>query len=155
MSVRSIPTDESFEIFYPVLYYLYTDRICFTTIPIEEAQPLYHVPPCDAEEAYRLGDVLGLSELKEKALGFLSDTYNEYNIIAKAFGECALNYPEEVGKKCFAVFYQFWNSIRKRGDLKEYFESLDREASEQRRKKVTMRCIELMEVLVSQSNRGA
>jgi hypothetical protein len=153
MSVRTIPTDESFEALYPVLYYLYTDRIYFTTLPIEDAQPLYQVPPCDAEDAYRFGDMLGLSELKEKALGFLSDTYNEHNIIAKVFGECALNY-EEVGKKCETVFYQHWNSIGKRGDLKEYFENLERDAREQRRKKVTMRCVELMEGLVSQGKRA-
>jgi hypothetical protein len=151
--VRSISTDEPFESLYPILYYIYTDRLYFTTIPIEEATSLYHVPPCDAEDAYRLGDMFGLADLKEKALAFLSDTYNEYNIIPKVFGECALNY-EEVGKKCEAVFYQHW-SKRKRGDLKEYFENLEREGSERRMKKVTMRCIDLMEGLVSQGQRAA
>jgi hypothetical protein len=152
-SVRSISTDEPFESLYPVLYYLYTDRIYFTTIPIEEATPLYHVPPCDAEDAYRLGDMLGLADLKEKALAFLSDTYQEHNIIEKVLGECALNY-EEVGKKCEAVFYEHWNSIRKRGDLKAYFENSEREGSEQR-KKITARCIDLMEGLASQGQRAA
>jgi hypothetical protein len=152
--IRTIPTDEYFETLYPVLYYLYTNRILFTTLPIEDACPLYQVPPCNAEEAYRFGHMLELPELQAKALAFLSDTYNEHNIIEKVFGECALNY-EQVGKGCEAVFYQHWNSIRKRGDVREYFESLERNASEERKKRVTMRCIELMQGLTSQGTKAA
>jgi hypothetical protein len=153
MSVRTISTVEPFEALHPILYYLYTNRIYFTTVPIEEAESVYQVPPCNAEDAYRLGDILDLPQLKEKALKFLLDTCDESNIIAKMFGECALNY-EEVGKKCETIFYQHWNVIRKKGEFKKFMENLEQDISEQRRKAIMMRCADLMEGLVSQGSRA-
>src|SRR5271168_2644746 len=90
MSIRTLPPHDKFEVLYPTLYYIYTDRVCFTTAPIQNASTLYNVPPCDPESAYRLGDLLGLDQLKSSALAFLLETTDETNIISRIFGEPAL-----------------------------------------------------------------
>ena len=92
MPLLTLPGIEPFEVLHPLLYYLYTDRTCFTTTPIEEGKSFYGVPPFDAEEAYRVGDILGLAELKEKALNFLVTTSDGSNIVSRVFGDYALKY---------------------------------------------------------------
>jgi len=152
--LRTIPSVEPFEVLHPLLYYLYTDRICFTTAPIAEATSISGVPPCDPEDAYRVADLFGLPKLKERALKFLLETTEKSNIIARVFGEYSITY-EELGMKYKDEFYKYWNSVRKSGDLKKYIEKLETDGDEKRRRAVTQRCLELMEGLVSQDNKYA
>jgi hypothetical protein len=63
MSLLTLLGIEPFEVLHPTLSYLYTERVCFTTTPIDEAKSLYDVPPFDAEDAYRVGDILGLPHI--------------------------------------------------------------------------------------------
>lgn len=107
---------------FEVLYYLYTERVCFTSPPMEWAKSFHLTPPFDPEEAYRVGDILG--PLKEKALEFLVATSDDTNIISRVFGVYALKY-EEIGKHYEAPFYANWNTIRKRDEIKQYFQELE------------------------------
>jgi hypothetical protein len=147
--VRTLPGHEPFEVLHPILYYLYTDRICFTTAPIEVARPLHQAPPFDAEDAYRVGDILGLDRLKEKALNFLVATSDKTNIIPKVFGEHALKY-EEVGARYETVFYSHWNNIRDTDALTDYFKELEEERDEEKKQwNVIRRCLKLMKHLTA------
>jgi hypothetical protein len=140
--VQTLQAHERFEVLYPILYYMYSDRICFTTAPIGDATPKYEVPPCDAQEAYRVGDILGLSQLKETALHFLVDTTDRSNILARIFGEFALTY-DEIGSGYEKVFYKCWDDIRKTGALMEYFRRIQEEEKEERIMEVAVRCLQL------------
>jgi hypothetical protein len=120
LQVGTIIQTLPFEVLHPIMYYLYTDRICFTTLPIEEAKSLYQVPPCHAEDAYRVGHLFDLDSLKKKALGFLVDTADTTNIISRIFGEYALKY-QDIGQGYETVFYENWNDIRTTGALSKYF----------------------------------
>jgi hypothetical protein len=144
MIVRTLPAYEDFEVLHPIFYYIYTDRVCFTDIPVAAASPSHNVPPCNPEDAYRLGDLYGLENLKEKALQFLLDTTDEFNIIPRILGEFALTY-DAVGKAYEKMFYQYWNEIRKRSDLTEYFQKLHQGDDEKRKWEVTKRYVELTE----------
>jgi len=120
---------------------------------MDEAKSFHLAPPFDPEEAYRVGDILGLPKLKEKALDFLVTTSDDTNIISRVFGEYALKY-EEIGKRYETAFYANWNTIRKRDEMKPYFQELEMEGDERRRKEVTTRCLELMEGLPSSGARA-
>jgi hypothetical protein len=146
--IQTLPSHEPFEVLHPILYYLYTDRICFTTLPIEEAKPLHQVPSCNAEDAYRIGDLYDLEPLKKKALGFLVDTADMTNIISQIFGEYALKY-QEIGQGYEKVFYKYWNDIRNTGVLSQYFRDLEDEEDGERKRQVIRRCMKLMERLIS------
>jgi hypothetical protein len=124
---------------------MYSDRICFTNAPVD-ATVKYEVPPCDAQEAYRVGDILGLSQLKENALNFLVETTDRSNILTRMFGEFALTY-DEIGRGYEKVFYKCWDDIRKTGALTEYFMEIQEEEKEEMIVKVAMRCLKLMEGL--------
>jgi hypothetical protein len=144
MSVQTLQGHEPFEILHPILYYLYSDRLCSTIGPINETSPRRQVPPFDAQEAYRVGDILGLPELKKQALGFLVNITNGDNILARIFEEFALRY-DEVGQGYERVFYKHWKDIRCSGRLTKYFKTIHEELSEERIKEVTMRCVGLLE----------
>jgi BTB/POZ domain len=151
MMVQTLKAHEPFEVLHPILYFLYTDRVCFTTAPIEEATVIHQVPPCDAEQAYRIGDMLELPQLKSKALEFLVDTADATNIISRVFGEYALKY-DEIGKAYEGVFYRCWNDLKKGEVLKQYFRDL-REEDEAKKNDVTMRCLHIMQGLISSGQR--
>jgi hypothetical protein len=146
MPLLTLPGIEPFEVLHPLLYYLYTERTCFTTTPIEEAKSFYNVPPFDAEDAYRVGDILGLPELKEKALNFLVTTSDGSNIVSRVFGDYALKY-KEIGHRYEAVFYKHWTEIKKSDELKQYFEELKEEADKKRGWKAIMRFLEIAQGL--------
>jgi hypothetical protein len=149
MPIRIIKTIEPFEILYPVLYYLYTDRIWFTTrtaITLDEF--IHGVPACSAEEAFAIADRFGLDELKEKSMAFLVDTCDESNVLSRVFGEFALMY-DDIGRRYDSVFYRHWNSLRNSQELTEFFEGLENDTDEVRRLSIYRRCWKLMKGLVS------
>src|ERR1700721_2107349 len=87
MSVRILPDIEPFEVLHPLLCYLYTDRVCFTTVSIEGAKSFHQTPLCDPEKAYCVEDMFGFSQLKEKALNFLVATSDDTHIFSRTCGE--------------------------------------------------------------------
>lgn len=151
--IQTLPSHEPFEVLHPILYYLYTDLICFTTVPIEEAKPYHQVPPCAPEDAYRVGDLFDLEQLKKKALGFLVDTADMTNIISRIFGDYALKY-QEIGQGYETVFYKYWNDVKKTGALSQYFRDLEGEEDVEGNRQAIRRCMELMEGLTSQGVRS-
>ena len=142
MTVRTLPAHEDFEVLHPIFYYIYTGRDLFTDVPVAVASPFHNVPPCNPEDAYRLGDLYGLEHLKQKALEFLLDTTNVWNVIPRIFGEFALTY-DAVGKVYEKIFYAHWNEIRKRNDLTDFFQNLLNGDDEKRKCDVTKRYVEL------------
>src|SRR5271163_2177835 len=86
-SLRTIPTQEPFEVLYPLFYYLYTDCIHFTTagadvVPFTDCC----TPPCDAQKMYAIAHRFGLDKLEDLAFEFLVDTCDETNILPRVFG---------------------------------------------------------------------
>jgi hypothetical protein len=74
----TIHTIENFELLHSILYYLYTDKGCFTTF-LEEKKS--QMPKCNPEDVFAIANRFQLAELKEKALGFLIETCCPTNIL--------------------------------------------------------------------------
>lgn len=142
MDIRTLPAYDDFEVLHPILYYIYTDRIYFTTGTAELMSPHHNVPPCNAEAAYRIAHLYGLVELGKKPLEFLLDTVDETNIIPQIFGEFALTYAA-VGKSYEKIFCKFWNEIRATDEITGYFNELLAGDDEKRKRKVMKRYVAL------------
>ena len=151
VSVHTIRTMEPFEILYPVLYYLYTDCIHFTTASSGQTVSLTgcRTPPCNAEEIYAIADRLGLDRLKSLAFSFLIETCDETNILSRVFGTQVEQY-EEFRNPYESAFYELWNErIRNSSDLTDFINELETETDEVRRKRVTRKYFELTRKMVT------
>jgi hypothetical protein len=119
---RVIPTPEKYEPLYAMLYYLYTDKVFFTTDTT--ISYFLDMPVCDAEEVFKIAHLYDLPKLWEKALHFLVETCHSGNIISRFFGEFALTY-DEVGKAYEKVFSQYWNEFEEIKEFDEFFDTLE------------------------------
>jgi hypothetical protein len=106
---RTIESIEDFELLHSVVYYLYTDKVCFTTAPVEEQTGV--MPECDAEAAYAIADRFQLEGLKAKARAFLLDTCRITNMVPRILGDFAFQY-EELGRSYEPIFFRLWNQVR-------------------------------------------
>jgi len=143
---RTIQTIENFELLHSILYYLYTDNICFTTSFAEETTE--EMPKCNAEDVYAIADRFQLNELKHKALTFLIETCCATNIVSRVFGEFAFQY-EEVGRSYETIFLRLWNKIRETDDLSNFLLVLEESEDRGRAVIANRRCWELMKGLRS------
>jgi hypothetical protein len=146
LTVRTLSAQEPFEILHPIFYYMYTDRIRFTTSGVNEVESISEIPQIDAENAYRLGDLFGLPKLKKMAYDFLIDTTDEDNILRRIFGDFAFQY-EEVGKGYEPLFYKHWKYNRSLG-ISFYFTKMTHPRGDQKKViQFTKRYIELTQRL--------
>jgi hypothetical protein len=117
---RRIPMKDDFDLFHNVLYYIYTNRIYFTTdlssMPAYEGAP----NPCPAEELYSIADRLFLSDLKLKAINFLQLTCSPENITFRVLGKFAFLH-DDIRKVYEEYFRENWHLIKHTSEHHEFF----------------------------------
>lgn len=130
-SRRQVAVDDDYDLFHIVLFYLYTDRICFTTTPEYTSMP--DLPSTtDAEGVYAIAHRLMLDPLMAKALHFLESTSNVRNITARTFGGFAAIH-DEVAKLYDDRFVALWSLVKHSSEWEEFFSELDEDTNESKR----------------------
>jgi spore coat polysaccharide biosynthesis protein SpsF (cytidylyltransferase family) len=95
---RTITMIEDFDVVHNVLYYIYTNRITFSTVASQEPESKGNQPNiADAEDIFALAHRLDLEDLKQKALEFLGRSCTLRNIMSRVFTQSPSLY-DEVGK---------------------------------------------------------
>jgi hypothetical protein len=146
ISARTIESIEDFELLHSVVYYLYTDKVCFTTAVVGEEQG--EIPECDAEAAYAIADRFQLEGLKAKARAFLLDTCCIINIVPRILGEFAFEY-EELGRSYENIFFRLWDQVRDTDKLSKFLLSLEESDDRGKASRANQRVWELMKGLRS------
>jgi hypothetical protein len=120
---RRILVDYDFELFHIVLFYLYTDRICFVASPDVTMDPEIPVTG-DAAGIYDIATRLLVPSLQKKALHFLQCTLDVQNITARTFGSFATQHPE-LERLYDAYFMEHWEEIKKLPGCESFFVGLE------------------------------
>lgn len=124
----TIFVNEDFDLFHLVLFFLYTDRICFVTS--HEAFSSHETPTThDAEGIYAISHRLMVDSLAEKALHFMQSTTNLGNITARTFGRFANAY-KDVQKWYDDYFMKHWDEIRRGPAFEKFFVGLESDPEE-------------------------
>ena len=123
-------TEEPFDLLHNILYYLYTDRITFST-NLNSCTSLPSTLPklCSAEAIYIAADRMFLTDLKEKALNFLKLSCTTENITARVLGSFADVYTD-VGIIYTDYFRRHWNSVRESEWFEKTFEEFEEGSDE-------------------------
>lgn len=124
------------DLFHTILYYLYTDRICFTT-DLDSCHA-GHRTTDDVEGIYAIAHRLLIESLLEKSLKFLADTCSLQNITARAFGKVAAIY-EAIGKTYQAYLLGHWNQVIKDPSFEQFFSEIEEDPKESQRVNVLLR----------------
>jgi hypothetical protein len=124
---RRISMVEDFDIVHSILYYIYTNRVTFSTIKPDDSQEEGRLPRiCPTEDIYALAHRFDLDSLQAKALGFLEKTCTLGNATQRTFSKFASLY-DEVGEVYNDYFMAKWKNIRKTPSFEEYFSTLEDE----------------------------
>lgn len=116
---RRITVDDDFDLFHSILYYIYTNRITFSTnLSYSTHSRLPKL--CATEDIYQIADRLFLSELKAKALNFLANTCSVQNITSRMLSEFTFLH-EDVQDRYVDYFLKNWKVIRATEDLRRLF----------------------------------
>ena len=118
-SRTQIPVEDDFDLFHIILFYLYTDKICFTTRPDYTSSPDLPVTS-DAEGIYAIADRLLIEPLSSKALHFLQSTCKTSNITARTFGTFA-SLHDAVGKLYDKYFMENLKRVLVTSEFDEFF----------------------------------
>jgi hypothetical protein len=122
---RTITMTEDFDVVHNVLYYIYTNRITFSTIASPEPQSKGGQPNvCDGEEVFALAHRLDLEDLKKKALEFLGRSCTLRNITSRVFNQSACLY-DEVAKVYDEYFKRNWATIRNSAEFKNHMSLME------------------------------
>ena len=126
---RHVTIKERFDLFKIVLFYLYTDSVCFTTLhDIRNSDG--DIPTTDDPEGiYAIARRLMLDDLCSKAAQFLKDTCTIHNITARAFGKFAATY-EAVGKIYDQYLLECWHGIVGAAEFEEFFQDAEEDREE-------------------------
>ena len=115
--------DSDYELFHVVLFYLYTQRVCFTASP--EIVENSDIPmTSDAEGVYAIARRLLLDHLSKKAFHFLQSTCTIHNITKRVFSNFAAAH-EEVGRFYDGWFLERWNEVKNTEEFEDYFEEME------------------------------
>lgn len=124
---RLVKIPDDYDLFHIILFYLYTDRICFTTTP-ETLQS--DIPTTnDAEGIYAIAHRLMLESLTIKALHFLESSCTLQNITARSFGKFGVTY-EVVGEVYNEYFMRHWDEVIQTQEFEDFFQEAEKDASE-------------------------
>ena len=127
---------DDYRLFHTILYYLYTDRICFTT-DLENCHSGPYATD-DAEGIYAIAHRLLISPLLDKAIKFLADTCSPQNITARAFGRVAATY-EAIGKTYQSYLLKHWNEVIKDPSFEEFFAEVEGDQQQSQRVNALLR----------------
>ena len=122
---RRITMVEDFDIVHSILYYIYTNRVTFST-KHDDSQEGRLPRICPASEIYALAHRFDLDNLQAKALGFLEKTCTVGNATHRTFSKFAFVY-DDVGKVYNDYFMKKWKKIRNTSSFEEYFSALEDE----------------------------
>jgi hypothetical protein len=124
---RLVKILDDFDLFHIILFYLYTDRICFTTMT-ETSQ--FDIPTTnDAEGIYAIAHRLMLDSLTVKALHFLESSCTPQNITARAFGKFGITH-EVVGDVYDEYFMKHWDEVIQTKEFEGFFQAAENDAAE-------------------------
>jgi hypothetical protein len=123
---RLICMEEDIDLVHNIIYYIYTNKIAFSTETSETNTTFGPSFPnvCDAEDIYALAHRLDLEGLKDKALGFLKLSCNPRNIIPRVLGPYTSLYDEMSGVYA-DYFHRNWAEIRDTTEFGIYFTELE------------------------------
>lgn len=143
--------EEEFDVVHNILYYIYTNRIIFSTIvpttkdsdpsnepivtsaagrPDTKVKPKVLPRVTDTEDIFALAHRLDLVDLQKLALAFLGKTCNDENITSRVFSQFAAMY-DEVAQVYDAYFKEGWPRVAHSNEFKEYFAIMEEENNSQ------------------------
>ena len=120
---RQKDSEESFDLLHNILFYLYTDRITFST-NLDNSLPANLPRLCSAEDVYVAADRMFLTELKEKALSFLKLSCTTENITSRVLSNFA-DVHAEVGTIYTDYFRRNWDRIKGSEYFDQSFEDME------------------------------
>jgi hypothetical protein len=121
--LRIVKIVDDFHLFHAILFYLYTDRICF--LANHKSSHLSSIPATsDAEGIYAIAHRLLLDKVTAKALHSLRSTCTVRNITARKFGKFA-SLHQAVGNVYHHYFMQNWEEVIRTDEFEEYFLELE------------------------------
>jgi hypothetical protein len=123
-------TEEPFDLLHNILYYLYTDRIIFST-SLDTSLPANLPKLCSAEDIYVAADRMFLTELKEKALKFLEISCTTENITSRVLSSFAYVHAE-VGTLYTDYFRKNWDRVKESEYFDQSFEDLEEGSDEKK-----------------------
>jgi hypothetical protein len=122
-SRRLVKITDDFHLFHALLFYLYTDQICFSTDP--DCSGLVDIPTIsDAEGMYALSHRLLFDSVTSKAQQFLQTTCTIQNITAREFGSFAQLYAP-IGAIYHDFFMRDWDNVVKTKEFEQFFAELE------------------------------
>lgn len=120
---KTFYVDSDYELFHIVLFYLYTERVSFST-SAENIKKSEIPATMDAEGVYATARRLLLEHLSKKAFHFLQSTCDVKNITRRVFSAFAAAH-EEVGRFYDEWFSEHWNEIKVTPEFDEFFEEME------------------------------
>jgi len=127
MPRRLVKIPDDYDLFHIILFYLYTDRICFTTT---SDTTKFDIPTTiNTEGIYAIAHRLMLDSLTVKALHFLQASCTLQNITARAFGKFGATH-EVVGEMYDNYFMKNWDEIVETNEFEEFFLEMEKDPEE-------------------------
>lgn len=121
---------DDYDLFRALLFYLYTDKICFSASPDkfhDEFGTCLFVS--DGEAMYALAHRLLFHSITSKALTFIRSTCNNHMITSSVFGSFG-SIHSAVGKIYDDYFMANWNEVIKTPEFENYFQELEEDSAE-------------------------
>ena len=138
---RVVSTEVDFHTLHNILHYLYTNQITFHSKPGKE--PATGPRTVDVQSIYEAADRFLLARLKDKALYFLSHSYDIQNITGRMFGEFARTH-EDLNLEYRFFFRTYFPLIVQTVEFDNFFERLEGSDADQinaRFRKVVQECL--------------
>lgn len=130
---RVVTITDDFDLFHALLFYIYTDKICFTASPESFRGEFGDCPLItDGEGMYALSHRLLFSSITLKALDFLQSTCDIHMITSCVFGSFGTLH-ENVGIVYYKYFMENWSQVIKTPEFEKYFEELEPDSVEYKR----------------------
>jgi hypothetical protein len=127
---RVVTITDDFDLFRALIFYLYTDKICFTTTPENFRSEFGDCPLIsDGEGMYALAHRLLLDSITSKALAFIRTTCNIHMITTCVFGTFGSLYGD-VGKLYYDFFMSNWSLVIKTPEFENFFAELEENPTE-------------------------
>ena len=120
---RRIIVEDGFDLFHNILYYIYTNRITFGT-NLAFLTPSTLPKLCATEDIYQIADRLFLTELKHKALDFLTSTCTIENITSRILGKFAFLH-EDVEERYVDYFRKNWDVVKETKEFNNSFTDMN------------------------------
>jgi hypothetical protein len=123
---RYVVIEDDYDLFHNVLYYIYTNRITFSTDLTVETVNSTTPRLCETEDIYGIADRMFLDDLKLKAHKFIELTCSFENITQRLFSSFAYLH-KDIGSMYALYFRKHFGAIEKTMEYRRFFEELEAE----------------------------